>query len=189
MNSSLIHNKHKIRTTMAKETIKSVEDQLSDAIFEVLKRNYSSNLTAAKLDEACSEVMTTCLRVVASMGELFGTSDVEVLIQVRNQIDANIDELKNGQSERQAFDMQVLDLRSCIDSALDRMKIHGIEAKDVLQRAAAKWFAHHVAMNYGQDENGQVLLGICDELKHQALSEFADLDLEIQSMGDALLEG
>lgn len=85
---------------MAKETIKSVEDQLSDAIFEVLKRNYSSNLTAAKLDEACSEVMTTCLRVVASMGELFGTSDVEVLTQLRNQIDANIDELKNGQSER-----------------------------------------------------------------------------------------
>ena len=173
---------------MAKETIKSVEDQLSDAIFEVLKRNYSSNLTATKINEACSEVMTTSLRVVTSMAGLFGTSDVEVLTQLRNQIDANIDKLKNGQSEKQAFDEQVLDLRSCIDSALDRMKIHGIEAKDVLQRTTAKWFAHYVAMNYGQDEE-LVLSGICNELKHQAFSEFAALDLEIQSMGDALLEG
>lgn len=172
---------------MAKEKNNSVEDQLKDAIFEVLKRNYSSNLTTAKLEEACSEVMTTGLRVAASIAELINVSVVEILTQARNQIDANIEELKNGQSEMQAFDMQVRDLRSCIDSALDRMKIHGIEAKDVLQRTAAKWFAHYVAKNYGRDEE-QTLSGICNELKHQAISEFADLDFEIQSMGDALLE-
>lgn len=52
---------------MAKETIKSVEDQLSDAIFEVLKRNYSSNLTAAKLDGACGKVITAGMNVAASI--------------------------------------------------------------------------------------------------------------------------
>jgi len=101
--------------------------------------------------------------------------------------DGKFKELKNGQSEMQAFDMQVSDLISCIDSALDRMSLHSIEAKDVLQRAAAKWFAHYVAMNYGQGEE-QELTAVCNELGYEAIEEFVKLDAEIQAMGDALLE-
>lgn len=84
---------------MAEEKINSVENQLCDAIFEVLKRNYSSNLTTAKLEEACSVVITTSLRVAASIAELNGVSNVEILTQVRNQIDANIEELKKEKLE------------------------------------------------------------------------------------------
>lgn len=172
---------------MAKENHMGVDEQLYNAILEVLKRNYSSSLTAAKVEEACGEALTAGLRVAASMAEAIGISVVEMLCQARNQIEANIESLKQDQTKAEDFRMQVYDLRSCIDSALDRNKIHGRMAKDVLQRAVAKWLAHYVAMNYGKGEE-QMLSGICNELKHEAIAEFCVLDAEIQANGDALLE-
>lgn len=172
---------------MAKENHMGVDEQLNNAILEVLKRNYSSSLTAAKVEKACGEALTAGLRVAASMAEAIGIPNVEMLCQARNQIEANIESLKQDQTKKENFSMLVYDLRSCIDSSLDRNGVQGEKAKDIVQRAAAKWFAHYVAMNYGQGEEQQ-LTGICNELKHEAIEEFVKLDVDMQSMGDALLE-
>lgn len=172
---------------MAKKNHMGVDEQLYNAILEVLKRNYSSSLTAAKVEKACGEALTAGLRVAASMAEAIGIPNVEMLCQARNQIEANIESLKEGISKEKNFDMLVYDLRSCIDSSWTGMVSKGEKAKDIVQRAAAKWFAHYVAMNYGQGEEQQ-LTGICNELKHEAIEEFVKLDVDIQSMGDALLK-
>ena len=100
---SKTHNKHKNTYNYGKKNHMGVDEQLYNAILEVLKRNYSSSLTAAKVEKACGEALTAGLRVAASMAEAIGIPNVEMLCQARNQIEANIESLKEEISKENDY--------------------------------------------------------------------------------------
>ncbi len=77
-----------------------------------------------------------------------------------------------------------------IDALLRDYNLNGILAKDVLERAVAKWIADYaVSYFHTPDEMTDVIFGVCKEIQTEAMEEWSNLDVEVQSMGSALMEG
>lgn len=77
-----------------------------------------------------------------------------------------------------------------IDALLRDYNLDGIRAKDVLERAVAKWLADYAVSYFNDsDKMSAFISGACDEIRTETYEEWSTHDVEVQSMGSALMEG
>ena len=94
-----------------------------------------------------------------------------------------------GPVDRGDFRKNANAIKRGIDSLLFDYNLNGILAKDALERAVAKWIADYaVSYFHTPDEMTDVIFGICKEIQTEAMEEWSNLDVEVQSMGSALME-
>ena len=94
------------------------------------------------------------------------------------------------EANRTLFPYAVQSMKTAIEGALLDNHLKGIFAKDVLERAVAKWIAYYAESYFHTpDEMTDVIFGICKEIQTEAMEEWSRLDVEVQSMGDALMGG